>query len=495
MSDADHETEQVRTEVADDLDGEQEELVRESLSPSRRSRFWSPRRPSAAVRERGPAARIFAQRRRLLLTAALLLVVLLASATVALAQHFTPQVIYTRVTQGNLTVSVSGAGALQSAIYNSNFAGSGIVAEIDVSVGDSVTQGQTLAKLDTTQLQDALNQAQATLSAAQTKSNDANANLNQAQAQTSAQLALAYDQEQSAIAKCGSNETCVQQAQDQYAAAQATADNQNAAAQATVNEAQAAVSVAQAAVQTAQDNLNGAVLTAPHDGTVSAIFGTVGSSAGKSDTPFIRIADLSALQVATNVSVADIAGVQKGQDVTIVVPASGKLTFHGSVSSVAPNGQVSGGVLYYPVLVDVDMNSVNGANLLPGMSAHATIITNQAIGVDLVPVNAVRFAAAAGDHKHGGFLSTKQVATALSKARDMVTALEEQGNLNSQVTPTPAYLLEYTNGNWVTVPVVLGLTDGQKYELLQGPPVGTKIVAGQTNSSVVIPTPTPVVTH
>lgn len=495
MSDADHGTEQVRTQVADELEGEQDDLIREPLSPPRHRRFWSAPRTLAALRERGPAARAFAQRRRLLLTAVLLLVVLLAGATFALVQHFTPQAVYARVTQGNLTISVPGAGALQSAVYDTNFSGSGTVSEIDVSVGDTVSEGQTLAKLDTTQLKDALNQAQAALSAAQTKSDDANANLNKVQAQTDAQLTLAYDQEQSAIAGCRSNGACVQQAQDQYAATQATADNQNAAAQAAVNEAQAAVSEAQATVQTAQDNLNGAVLTAPHDGTVSAIYGSVGSAAGKSDSPFIRIADLGALQVAANVSVANIAGVQKGQTVTITVPASGKQTYHGSVGSISPAGQLSGGVLYYPVLVDVDMNSINGANLLPGMSASATIITNQAIGVNLVPASAVRFAAAAGDPKHGGFLTKKQVTTALAKARDMVTALESQGNLNAQGNPTPAYLLQYTNGTWVTVPVVLGLTDGKMYELLQGPKVGTKIVAGQTNSSVTIPTPTPIVTH
>ncbi len=497
MPDAEHEAKQVRTQVSDELDDEHDELVREPISPERRPRrVWrGPRTLAALRRNGGPAARAFAQRRRLLLTAALLVVVLVAGVTVGLVRAFSPQEVYARVTLGNLTVAVPSSGSLQSAVYDTNFSGSGTVAEIDVHVGDSVTAGQTLAKLDTTQLKDALNQAQAALSAAQTKADDANANLNKVQAQTSAQLTLAYDQEQAAIAKCGSNSGCAQQAQDQYAAAQAAADNQNAAAQAAVNETQADVSVAQAAVQTAQDNLNGAVLTAPHSGTVSAVYGSVGSAAGKSDAPFIRIADLGSLQVMTTVSVANIAGVQKGQDVTITVPAAGKQTYHGSVTSVSPNGQVSGGVLYYPVLVDVDMNSVNGANLLPGMSARATIVTSQAIGVDLVPASAVQFAAAAGDPKHGGFLSKKQVTNALSKARDLMTALEDQGAANPQVNPTPAYLLQYTNGSWVTVPVVLGLTDGKVYELLQGPAVGTKIVAGQTNSSVTIPTPTPIVTH
>jgi multidrug efflux pump subunit AcrA (membrane-fusion protein) len=496
MPDADHETERARADASDELNGDQDELVREPLAPSRPPRRWHMPRTLAALRERrGPAARAFAQRRRLLLTAVLLLVVLLAGVVFGLVQHFSPQVVYARVTLGNLTIAVPATGTLQSAVYDTDFSASGTVVEIDVKVGDTVTQGQTLAKLDTTPLKDALNQAQAALAAAQTKFDDANANLNKVQAQTSAQLAYAYDQKQSAIAKCGGNSGCIQQAQDQYAAAQATADNENATAQAAVNEAQSEVSVAQAALQTAQHALDGAVLKAPHAGTVSAIYGSVGSVVGKSDAPFIRIADLNALQVSASVSVANIAGVQKGQDVTLRVPAAGKQTFHGSVTSISPAGQVSGGVLYYPVLVDVDMNSVTSANLLPGMSASATIITAQAIGVALVPASAVRFAAAAGDPKRSGFLSKQQVTSALGKARDQLTALQSQGNLNPQDNPTPAYLLQYTNGKWVTVPVVLGLTDGKTYELLQGPKVGTRIVAGETNSPVVIPTPTPVVTH
>lgn len=475
--------------MADDPD-DQEELIHESLPSARGSRrlLAGPRRLAQAVGR--------APRRRMTLSLVLLAVVLIAGATVALVRNFTPAPVYARVTQGNLTLSFPTSGTLQSAVYGTNFAGSGRVAEIDVHVGDTVTAGQTLAKLDTTQLRDALNEAQANVQAAQTKQNDANANLNKVEAQTAANLAAAFDQEQVTIKNCRSGDTlCVRHAEDVYAAAQAAADNQNAAAQSAVNAAQSAVAVAQAQLHTAQDNLIGAVLAAPHSGTIAAVNGSVGSVAGKSDTPFILIADLDSLQVAVLVSVVKVAGVTKGEDAQITVPAAGKRTFHGSVESLNPIGQLVGSTLMYPVLIDVDMNTANGANLLPGMSAKATVIVTQRFGVTLIPASAVAFAQAAGDPKHGGFLTKKQVSTALSQARDQVTELQQEGDESALDTPTPAYVLTFANDKWTAVPVVLGLTDGKVYEVLKGLSVGQRIVSGQTNSSVHVPTPTPVVTQ
>jgi HlyD family secretion protein len=80
-----------------------------------------------------------------------------------------------QVSQGNFSLSVSATGPLQSAVYNLVFTGSGIIAEIDVSVGQTVVKGQVLAKLNKTSLQDALNAAQATVFSAQTGVNNAGA--------------------------------------------------------------------------------------------------------------------------------------------------------------------------------------------------------------------------------------------------------------------------------------------------------------------------------
>ncbi len=56
-------------------------------------------------------------------------------------------------------------------------------------------------------------------------------------------------------------------------------------------------------------------------------------------------------------------------------------------------------------------------------------------------------------------------------------------------------MLEYSNGKWTAKPVVLGLTDGQNYEVLAGLVLGEKVVTGQEGGSVTIPTPTPQITH
>ena len=78
-----------------------------------------------------------------------------------------------QVTQGNFSLTVSATGPLQSAVYNLVFSGSGIIEQIDVSVGQTVVKGQVLAKLNKTSLQDALNAAQATVLSAQTGVNNA----------------------------------------------------------------------------------------------------------------------------------------------------------------------------------------------------------------------------------------------------------------------------------------------------------------------------------
>jgi HlyD family secretion protein len=426
------------------------------------------------------------------LSAAVVLVALLIGLGAAVVHSFSPQVLVAKAKQGNLTISFPTIGTLQSASYDATFTGAGRVAEVDVNLGDQVTSGQTLAKLDTTLLQDAVNQAQAAVNGAQTALNDASANVNQVQAQTSADLNSAYDVEQKAIGSCGGRTACIQAAQDAYAAAQAHADSANATAQAAVDAAQSQLTTAQAQLQTAQDNLAGATLTAPHDGTVAAIYGTVGSTAGHSDTPFIRIVDLNALQVVANVSVANVGRATKGEAVDFTVPVMGKQVFHGTVGSVTPLGETAGsGLLTYPVVIDVDPASIGGANILPGMGAKVTIVVTQRFGVTLIPASAVAFAQAATDPKRGGFLTHKQVSQALSKAQQDLLVLQDQGADLSQDQPTPSYVLKYVKGQWVPTPVVLGLTDGKSYEVLSGLSNGDSIVTGETNSPVTVPAPTP----
>src|SRR5437899_10183217 len=106
---------------------------------------------------------------------------------------------FQQATQGNFSLTVSATGPLQSADYNLVFTGTGTISEIDVTVGQTVTKGQVLAKLNKTSLQDAVNTAQAGVLSAQTGVNNAQASLSttQTQSQTSvatAQTTLSNDQ-------------------------------------------------------------------------------------------------------------------------------------------------------------------------------------------------------------------------------------------------------------------------------------------------------------
>lgn len=78
----------------------------------------------------------------------------------------------TSVQRGTITDAVTGTGPVSAAnAVPLNFKNSGKVSEIDVNVGDKVKAGQILAKLDTSDLQAQLQQAQANLANAQASYN------------------------------------------------------------------------------------------------------------------------------------------------------------------------------------------------------------------------------------------------------------------------------------------------------------------------------------
>lgn len=351
------------------------------------------------------------------------------------------------VVQGNLALTVTGTGPVQAATYNLNFASSGRIAEIDVKVGQTVTVGQVLAKLDTTQLQDALNQAQI-------------------------QADEAFDQEQNAINNCNTEKSpppfCVQQAENQYAA-----------------------SLAQ--LHTAQDNLNNATLTASHAGVVTAINGSVGGTpgsggggSGSSSTSggFIQIADPNALTVAASINEVDIGGVAADQPVTFTVSAYRNQVFRGTVSTISPVGQTTSNVVTYPVTITVDTTRLGGAHLLTGMTATVTITTARRVNVVLLPVSAITFARAAANPAAGGFLTRAQITDSLTKAQQMATTLRQQNAQIAADSPTPAWVMERRNNQWVMKPVVLGITNGSVYEVLAGLDAGETVVIGEQNGTI-----------
>ena len=360
-----------------------------------------------------------ARRRRRYITIAVVLLIIILVPVIFFAtrglrmRRVTYQ--FRQVTQGNIALVVSATGPVQGTIYNADFLATGRVSEIDVKLGQSVNAGQTLAKIDNTALEDALKQAQASL-----------------------------------------------QQQKDFGT-------------------QDAINVAQDQVNTAQHNLDNATLTAPHAGVVTAINGAVGgmttgggggSSGGSSAVGFIQIVDRSSLQVQANVNESDIGGVVVGQAVSFTVNAYGSHIFHGTVSAIAPLGQNVSNVVTYPVTINVDMKSIPGANVLPGMTASITITIATHSNALLVPVDAINFAQASTQ------ISSSERDAALSQARQMMAGLQSGGTGGSKSNMTASFVLEQANNRWTAKPVVLGLTDGTSYEVLSGLTLGESVAVG-----------------
>lgn len=416
--------------------------------------------------EEEPGQGIFTRRRLILIGLVALLLLALVGAGLLLSNHaFSSAPIeyqYSTTSTGNLAISVSASGPIASrAVYDLNFPGSGTLTELDVSVGQVVQAGQLLAKIDPTSLQDAENQAQAQANSAWTNYQSALINLQTVTAAnspcptTATPPATAKTQQQCTLA--------IDQAQNQ------------------VNSAWDSYQSAETSLQTAKDNLNGAVMTAPAAGTIVSINGTIGDEVGSSgggsgsgsSSSFMVLEDLTQLAITGQVNEADIGTVKVGQSASFTVPAYPSNTFIGTVTSVSPLGQTSSGVVTYPVTVSVDSHSLNGINLLPGMTASLEITTQERIGVTLVPNKALTFARS--------LLSTGQISR--SQIQSLLTSAVQQAGTTAP-SGTATFVVVMQNGKLTPKVIFTGLTNGTNTEVTAGLDPNEQVVVGETGGSV-----------
>lgn len=185
---------------------------------------------------------------------------------------------YQNVTQGDIALTVSATGPLQSATYNLVFvgaSGSGKIDEMDVKVGDSVKAGQVLAKLDKTSLQDAVNQAQA--------------GVKNAQASLNAALASAGATQGSSSANVNSAQTTLNNANSSLNQTQAVSSATIAADQASLNNAKAQLTstktVANAQIDSAKTQRDQALANCNNNATAVAVATATATAGGSTGTP------------------------------------------------------------------------------------------------------------------------------------------------------------------------------------------------------------------
>ena len=138
----------------------------------------------------------------------------------------------------------------------------------------------------------------------------------------------------------------------------------------------------------AQDDLEGATLKAPVDGTILAINAEVGESVGSSTV--ISMADLSQMIVNVSVDEADFKALQIGCEARVVFTALKERTFSGKVSQVSP--ELRSGFFTSTVQGVISLQDaylLPGKYLAPNMNGTVTLSCGKASQVLLVPVTAV----------------------------------------------------------------------------------------------------------
>jgi HlyD family secretion protein len=150
--------------------------------------------------------------------------------------------------------------------------------------------------------------------------------------------------------------------------------------------AQLGVEQAQLSLDQARHQLEGTILTAPHDGTITTVGIKEGELSG--GQPAFILTDLSQYHINVSVDEIDIGGIAAGQPVTITLDALPGETLTGQVDQIADTAQFdSGGVVIYNVTIHLDPST---APLRVGMTANADIVTERHEDVLLVPNRFIR---------------------------------------------------------------------------------------------------------
>ena len=325
-----------------------------------------------------------------------------------------------QVERGDLIISVSGSGNIEvSNEAELVFGVGGRIDKIYVEEGDNVTEGDALAKLDTSTLELALTQAQVAVTQqqlaiiqAEVALDQAEYNLDQARdlytwpeikiAQSDVDEAEAYVDYLSDSGLSGLSGATLAYAQARLAAAEAKLDAmimsydteevaikklQVEVAKQSLGLAQQSLEQAQRSVEQAQKQLTEAVITAPFSGLVASVPVDERDTVSTSAT-IVHLIDPTSMELKVQVDEIDVIEVKLGQRAIIEVDALPALPLEGKVSSISLLPTEEAGVIVYDV--KIDFHVPEGIGLRAGMSATADIIIAERSNVLLVPDRAIR---------------------------------------------------------------------------------------------------------
>src|SRR5437870_1697232 len=381
-----------------------------------------------------------------------LIAVLLAGCNRRQAPGYRTDVI-TRGPVSEVVNATGGVSAIMTVSVGSQV--SGIVDRLYVDFNSVVKKAQLLASLDPRLFQAQLEKAEASLASAK-------ANVEKAQAAYNDSLRIASRQQE--LRQQG----LISQADLDTAVA---SRDQNAAG---LSAAKAAVLQAKADSDMAAANLAFTRITSPIDGIVvsrSVDVGQTVAAAFQAPTLFLIANDLTKMQILANIDEADVGKVREGLEAKFTVDAYPGETFTGMIRDVRQAPNTIQNVVTYPAVIDAPNPD---RKLRQGMTASVNITAARKDDSLRVSNAALRWkpdesGAPEAAQRPGGTPQARTASAAARGARDG-SAQQAPGRAGR------VYKVE--NGKPVPVNIRVGLSDGQRTEVIEGLSEGDRVIVG-----------------
>lgn len=380
---------------------------------------------------------------------------------------------------------------------------SGEIVELFVEEGDSVRNGQVLARIDPDAYQSQVERGNAALNSAKAQLANSRSQVDNMKAQKdqiNAQLINAREihrrnedlRKEKVISaqEFDASQTNLRSLEANLRAAEAGIR----AAEQSAEAAAYSVKSAEATLRELQTGLRRTTVYAPADGIVSLlnvekgerVLGTIQMTG----TEMMRIANLNSMEVRVEVSENDVPRVSLGDPVDIEVDAYLDRTFKGTVRQIANSASNLTGVTGAMSLttdqvtnfvVTIDITPSSYADIIspkkpfpfrPGMSASVEITTNVLNDVVSVPIQAVTTREIEEEEEEEE--KNKEDAEPKEASR---TSTRLEGGIGDDGVREVVFLFG-DDGNAKMVEVKTGIQDDMYIQILEGLTVGQKVITG-----------------
>jgi len=420
------------------------------------------------------------KKRKKILVFSVIAVVLVALALVAIFKKKEPPVTVQteKVARRNITETVVANGKIYPVVQvHISPEVSGEITELPVKEGQFVHKGDLLLKIKPDFTLAALNQAKANYRSSLASQSTASANLEKAEAEYNRNKEL-FDRK----LLSDSDFITFKVARD--------------VARAQVENASNQVAMASAAVDSAQDSLNKTTITSPLDGTITTLNSQLGErvlgTVQNAGTDIMIISDLSQIEARVDIGEMDVVLIQPGQKARLDVDSFKDKKFTGVVTTVANSSE---GLNASSALSSSSSSSSQSATQFqvrirvneteafrPGMSVTTEIETRSRTNALSVPIASVTTRIIKSMTNSNPATTNSTAANSTPTNAIPTNALTTTGggtNITKGNLQKPVEVVFVVEGDHVkTVPVKIGISDDNYWEIADGLKEGDEIVTG-----------------